>query len=57
MSEVHVLHEGRPLCGFSNDVPANWPGGHLWVGIKDVEDSTCAGCKSKAQELKSQSKS
>lgn len=31
MTVVHVLVEGRPLCGFSLVVPGRWPDGHKWV--------------------------
>lgn len=30
---IHVLHEGMPLCGFSSEVPRDWPRGHSWIGI------------------------
>lgn len=28
---VHILKHGRPLCGFSNKVPALWPDGNAWI--------------------------
>jgi hypothetical protein len=28
---VHVLVHGLPQCGFSVEVPGNWPKGHSWV--------------------------
>ena len=42
---VHILHEGRPLCGFMPGVhPGKWPAGHLWVGVSDMKDATCDAC-------------
>jgi hypothetical protein len=32
---IHILRHGFPLCGFSDDVPVNWPEGHLWLGLDD----------------------
>lgn len=28
---VHILKYGLPLCGFTNEVPARWPRGHVWT--------------------------
>lgn len=28
---VHILNHGKPLCGFSNKVPALWPDGNAWI--------------------------
>jgi hypothetical protein len=42
---VHVLHYGRPLCGFSLEVfPRDWPPGHRWVGLDELGDATCPRC-------------
>lgn len=30
---VHLLHEGLPVCGFTRDVPKDWPIGHEWAGL------------------------
>lgn len=32
---VHVLDRGLPLCGFSRDLPKDWPDGHVWVRAND----------------------
>lgn len=46
---VHILRHGMPLCGFSRDVPRDWPPGHLWVGLDDQTMATCLGCKAKLE--------
>ena len=34
---IHVLFEGRPLCGFmAGTLPSGWPDWHKWVSIADV---------------------
>lgn len=53
---VHVLHEGRALCGAMDGVPRDWPEGHWWVELRHVNTVTCgctlcAGCERAAQEL------
>ena len=48
---VHVLQHGLPLCGFSKDVPASWPGGHVWTSVDNVSDVTCLPCKKEAGRL------
>jgi len=49
---VHLLHHGLPRCGFSKDIPKNWPNGHKWVpSEEDLEtklganDRPCFNCK------------
>ena len=49
--EIHALLHGRPLCGFSSDVPTNWPLGHLWTDSRDVKNITCPGCREAAEKL------
>lgn len=41
---VHVLHHGKPLCGFSAAVPGDWPEGDKWVGLDETNDATCVDC-------------
>ncbi len=41
---VHVLHFGRPLCGFSSEVPSKWSALHKWVNLRDAETANCADC-------------
>jgi hypothetical protein len=48
---VHILHNGRPLCGFATTVPAQWPEGHKWVGLEDRALCTCRGCKATAEVM------
>lgn len=45
IKEVHILHHGFALCGFSTTVPAEWPDGHRWVDITDKTRATCLGCR------------
>ena len=51
---THILHSGLPLCGFSTDVPDNWPDGNKYVPIGSSNLSNCEECKdikSKLPEL------
>ena len=43
MRIVHVLVAGRPKCGFTTDLPKDWPVGHVWVQAGDPA-VTCGGC-------------
>jgi hypothetical protein len=27
---IHLLHAGKPLCGFTTDYPRDWPEGNKW---------------------------
>ena len=49
---VHVLLAGLPLCGFSDALPRDWPGGHAWVhgGEDEIEMVTCALCRRLAEQ-------
>jgi hypothetical protein len=51
-SMVHALWHGRPLCGFSDRVPRDWPAGHIWTGKDDVNNISCPGCKAEALKLR-----
>ncbi len=42
---VHVLHEGRALCGMPGLFPKDWPDGHKWVRLDEAKDATCVACK------------
>jgi hypothetical protein len=39
---VHYLVSGRPLCGFHNGVPRDWPEGHVWAYYG--EEVNCEAC-------------
>ena len=42
---VHLLHEGRTLCGFGSGMfPGEWPGEHRWTWLYDAENATCSKC-------------
>jgi hypothetical protein len=32
---VHLLHEGRTLCGSPSGIPKDWPDGHRWMSIAE----------------------
>lgn len=42
---IHLLVGGRPACGFSDDVPSNWPAGHVWLDDTASESVTCPQCR------------
>lgn len=45
---LHILYEGRALCGLSSEVPAKWPPGHRWVSYQEedaLDRSNCDACK------------
>ena len=43
---VHILLAGRPLCGFSSELPKDWPNDHRFVSHGEYEgDATCSECK------------
>lgn len=48
---VHALRGGLPLCRFSDDVPRDWPEGHRWTDIADVDHVTCTECKTRAVSM------
>jgi len=29
--QAHVLRAGFPLCGFTRELPKDWPAGHVWL--------------------------
>ena len=39
---VHVLIGGFPACGFSREIPRDWPPGHKWH--EHPSGATCAAC-------------
>lgn len=41
---VHALQYGFALCRFGDTVPGNWPDGHRWVGLDEMENVTCPDC-------------
>lgn len=42
---IHGLLGGMPLCGFSTDLPVNWPEGHTWVPTTDEKAIGCPSCR------------
>jgi len=50
---VHVLDCGSALCGFGEEqFPGQWPEGHLWTYLWDIDNVTCEKCR-KAAKTKS----
>jgi len=41
---AHILNYGRPVCGFSDAYPIDWPRGHTWVPKTEVGSATCVEC-------------
>ena len=55
---VHVLDQGRPLCGFSEDSPKDWPSGNFWVSLYEAKERpNCPECIKREEELKNQARS
>lgn len=42
--QVHVLEEGRAICGFTDANPGDWPEGHSWVSLSHYREATCESC-------------
>src|SRR5262249_26020317 len=41
---IHILDAGKPLCGFNDRAPVDWPPDHLWVSNRENNVANCAGC-------------
>ena len=48
---VHLLHNGRAVCGFSRLVPRDWPAGHVWVNVSGASQASCQKCLRLGAEL------
>lgn len=47
---VHVLFQGRPLCGaYPGLLPGAWPSGHYWTRIDTLYEATCPTCIRRAE--------
>lgn len=52
---IHILHEGRAICGAG--APRDWPTdkdgrtSHRWLGIEDAQHSTCPDCLLRAADI------
>jgi hypothetical protein len=54
---VHVLRHGKALCAFMpSSLPRDWPKGHSWVGLPDIDEATCDPCVARGRELLQRSK-
>jgi len=45
---VHLLWHGLPLCGFTLEMPCDWPDGHVWTTLRS--EVSCTGCARRAGE-------
>lgn len=41
--KIHVLRQGLPICGFTQDAPSKWPEGHFWTSTRSA--ATCKACQ------------
>lgn len=51
-STVHILHNGRAICGFSaGTVPGEWPLEHRWTSFDREwrKHCTCPSCRLEAE--------
>jgi len=48
---IHALHHGISLCRMSG-MPVDWPEGHFWVRLDELDKVTCAACLEAAKESK-----
>jgi hypothetical protein len=46
---VHVLYHGFPLCRFTEELPGDWPAGHVWAST--ALEANCEMCSRAAREL------
>lgn len=50
---IHLLSEGLPLCGFSNEIPSKWDAKHSWVDADCVRNDSwnyCPQCIEKTEK-------
>jgi len=43
MRTIHILHHGWPLCQFTEELPCDWPWGHVWISALDGKEIASAG--------------
>lgn len=48
---MHLLHNGRAVCGFSRAVPRGWPAGHVWAAVPAASQVNCTRCLTLGFEL------
>ena len=49
---IHAMYSGYPLCGFSDELPRDWPAGHGFVSYSQIVKITCPECRTEAERLK-----
>ncbi len=49
---IHAMYSGYPLCGFSDELPRDWPTGHGFVPYYEIMKITCPECRPEAERLK-----
>ena len=53
---IHLLRAGKPLCGFSNDFPRDWPPGNKWQPFDRVDGGLAGEAGVLTMELQDPSK-
>ncbi len=48
---IHILHNGKALCGFSYLTPVNWPKGNDWTVVAEKDKSNCEACLKKLEKV------
>jgi len=41
---MHLLSAGLPLCGFTTQMPREWPEDHMWLGLNEKDRPLPPGC-------------
>ena len=49
---MHGIRQGLPLCGFTSNIPIEWPDGHRWTGFPDIDNMTCEKCIEEAKHIR-----
>lgn len=50
---VHILYVGSTLCGMGEGMfPGEWPVGHVWTYLHDLENVTCETCLAEAKKAR-----
>lgn len=53
--KIHILCVGKPICGFSQALPAQWPPHNKWISFEDAQaknECNCDLCKRVFRSMK-----
>jgi hypothetical protein len=50
--KVHIIHDGKVLCGLEVPTPGDWPEGHHCVGVLAAAQVTCWVCEEEWDGMK-----